>query len=120
MSRPPTHVELYGDECRRLQTEGLRQFEIAKRVGISGSSVRYILADPAMRDHILSQKREGKAKKDYYGFHHNPLSAAPKAVKRTAPTPITREVKDAACRAFACGEIARDELMRRITPRAAE
>jgi hypothetical protein len=111
-----THSALYGDECRRLKAEGLRQFEIAKRVGISGSSVRYILADPAQREFILAQKRGGKSKTAFYGYHHTP-KAAMKPVKLPPPVAITKEAKDAACLAFARGDIARDELMRRITPR---
>lgn len=113
----PTHTDLYGDECRRLQAEGFRQFEIAKRVGISGSSVRYILADATLREFILAQKRGGRAKKDYYGVHHNPLPPVPKSVKPSPSVAITREIKDAACLAFAKGEITRTELMARITPR---
>ena len=117
MTRPPTHDDIYGDECRRLKAEGLRQSEIAKRLGISDSSVRYILADAELREHILAGKREGKARRQYYGAPHNPLPQ-PRVEKRIPPVPVSREVINAACLEFAKRRISRAELMRRITPQA--
>ena len=112
----PTHSELYGDECRRLKAEGLNYTQIGKVLGINDKAVKFVLADETERERIRSQKRGGK-KKSYYGFHHDP-KAAPKPVKAPPPVAIAKEVKDAACLAFARGDIARDELMRRITPQA--
>jgi len=100
----PTHTELYGDECRRLKAQGFNPREIGKRIGISDTSVRYILASPEKRREINLKRRE----------------ADPPPAPRPKPKPpqrIAKEAKDAAIMAFARYEITREELMRRITPR---
>jgi len=99
----PTHTELYGDECRRLRAQGLNPREIGKRIGISDTSVRYILASPEKRREINFNRRSSEPK--------------PKPPKPKPQQQIAKDAKDAAIMAFARYEITREELMRRITPR---
>ena len=101
----PTHTELYGDECRRLKAQGLNPREIGKRIGISDTSVRYILASPEKRREINFKRREADPQPP-------PRPAKPKPQQQ-----IAKDAKDAAIKAFARFEITREELMRRITPR---
>jgi len=100
----PTHTELYGDECRRLKAQGLNPREIGKRIGISDTSVRYILASPEKRREINFKRRDADPPP-------KPKPAKPK------PQQIPKDAKAAAIMAFAKFEITREELMRRITPR---
>jgi len=99
----PTHTELYGDECRRLKAQGLNPRQIGKRIGISDTSVRYILAGSEKRAEINFNRRSSDPK--------------PKPPKPKPPQQIAKDAKDAAIKAFARYEITREELMRRITPR---
>jgi len=99
----PTHTELYGDECRRLKAQGFNPREIGKRIGISDTSVRYILASPEKRREINFNRRSSEPK--------------PKPPKPKPQQQIAKDAKDAAIMAFARYEITREELMRRITPR---
>ena len=102
----PTHTELYGDECRRLKAQGLNPREIGKRIGISDTSVRYILASPEKRREINFKRRGADPK------------PAPRPAKPKPPRAITPETIMEAARAFAKPNgISIEELMRRITPR---
>ena len=100
----PTHTELYGDECRRLKAQGLNPRQIRKRIGISDTSVRYILASAEKRREINFKRRDADP------------PPKPKPI-RPKPQTIAKDAKAAAIMAFAKYEITREELMRRITPR---
>ena len=114
MTYPATHTELHGEECRRLKALGYGATAIGKSIGISASSVRYILADPVKRRHMLDMKTINKHKRGYYGVHHTPQYEV--RVARVPPKGVPAEDIMAAARAFAAFEIDRTELMRRITP----
>lgn len=121
MTAKPGSPKPWHNDCTRLRAEGMDPIGIARRLGKSIGMVRWVLDENNERQAArerASQSR-GYRNRPHAGVYHDP-SREPRnglePAKRAVKAPISKEVKDAACLAFALFEIDRATLMARITP----